>query len=57
MRPTFKVKKASVRAVQDRIEERGAKPLYAGVVSKATIDHYGHPSTISLPLIRWMEKR
>ncbi len=36
---------------------REERPLYAGVVSKPIMDHYGHPSTISLPLVRWMEKR
>lgn len=38
-------------------KEISDRPLYAGVVQHKLTTHYGEGGTISLPLVRWLDKK
>lgn len=53
----FKPRKQSLNELADKMRERGERPLYQGVVQRKLVTHYGEAGTISLPLVRWIDKK
>lgn len=47
-------RKATLLAIRDRAAQRQGERLYAGTVSWHYVDN-GHPKTVSLPLVRWLD--
>lgn len=53
----FKPRKQSLQAMVERMKEKGERPLYQGVVQRKQASYYGEGGTISLPLVRWIDKK
>lgn len=53
----FQPRKKSLAELAQRLKDQGEKPLYAGVVRRKLTSHYGEGGSISLPLVRWIDRK
>ena len=53
----FEPRKRSLNTIAKRVKEKAERPLYEGVVQRKLVTHYGEGGTISLPLVRWIDKK
>ncbi len=52
----FEPRKKSLRYIARRAGERAERPLYEGVVQRKLASHYGEGGSVSLPLVRWIDR-
>lgn len=53
----FLPRKKTLAYIARRAKEQSERPLYAGVVRHKLTTHYGEGGTISLPLVRWIDRK
>lgn len=53
----FEPRKLNLRYIARKAAEQSDRPLYQGVVQRKLTSYYGESGTISLPLVRWIDKK
>jgi hypothetical protein len=54
---SFEPRKKTLAYIARRAKETADRPLYAGVVKRKLTTHYGEGGLVSLPFVRWIDRR